>query len=572
MTEANWKAGDVCEWFHFGEDVWVAGRIRNATAGDVAIDTHTPGGSVVVYRMLGNVRRPVAVAPASEIERLRRHVDHAGFLRAGVSWTKLLTEIDALAEKLRLAEQDRTSLFGQERARTRERDEALSTLAERTRERDEARSAMDDAVARAADEPALRLLVRDLDATIATVREKLGEAGRDRNALAVRVNEWKTAYDAKCAEVAEIAALHAASIELTEEALARGRREAWERAIAFVRDTGIGHQGNLWIRERMAAGFPSDWPAPIDHAAVPAELVKRAKAWLGYGAAPARVEDAMSILRDLAELPERESAGGMPADVRRAIETCCNSHGWDRASADLAMGWLQSQAEGVDHAAQVVGPAITRADAREILEMSETTTSEACYERVRAALRAYAGGDFECHETNPLDVAKAKLAEALAEVERLKGENASWRWAGEMCDAVRGIVKATSGESTPDATTRVMKRLGEVEQDSERTERKYDEARGIERQAVKDRDTAVARLGDAERELARKRTGNAHLHKLLDAATARSATARDEGIEAAAVIAANMPIRAWVGPMSPTQGLIAMDATVEAIRSLRGGK
>lgn len=66
------------------------------------------------------------------------------------------------------------------------------------------------------------------------------------------------------------------------------------------------------------------------------------------------------------------------------------------------------------------GPSISRADARELLEMSDTTTSEECYARVRSALCEYAGGDFECHNPNPLDASKVEVERLTKERDHLR--------------------------------------------------------------------------------------------------------------------------------------------------------
>jgi hypothetical protein len=76
----------------------------------------------------------------------------------------------------------------------------------------------------------------------------------------------------------------------------------------------------------------------------------------------------------------------------------------------------------LDEARREAGPAITRADAGELLEMSDLSTSDACYQRVRAALRAYAGGGFECCHPNPLDAATARAEKAEAECGELRAE------------------------------------------------------------------------------------------------------------------------------------------------------
>lgn len=82
----------------------------------------------------------------------------------------------------------------------------------------------------------------------------------------------------------------------------------------------------------------------------------------------------------------------------------------DCGVSHVALAALQALGDVLRALDEARCPSITRADARELLEMSDTTTSEACYERVRAALREYAGGDFECHQPNPLDVAKRQAA------------------------------------------------------------------------------------------------------------------------------------------------------------------
>ncbi len=91
-----------------------------------------------------------------------------------------------------------------------------------------------------------------------------------------------------------------------------------------------------------------------------------------------------------------ETIGGLRADLERVTH--------ERDGAIRQVDALQQQARDR-------GPAITKADARELLEMSVMSTSDACYARVRAALRDYAGGDFECHQPNPLDAAQARIAD-----------------------------------------------------------------------------------------------------------------------------------------------------------------
>nr|MCH9837010.1 hypothetical protein [bacterium] len=65
---------------------------------------------------------------------------------------------------------------------------------------------------------------------------------------------------------------------------------------------------------------------------------------------------------------------------------------------------------------------ISRADARELIEESETSTSEECYARARSALRAYAGSGFECHVQNPLDAALKRIVEAESERDALSAD------------------------------------------------------------------------------------------------------------------------------------------------------
>ncbi len=124
---------------------------------------------------------------------------------------------------------------------------------------------------------------------------------------------------------------------------------------------------------------------------------------------------------------------------------------WDGASRALTLriAEVASERDGAlaraEKAERERGPAITRADARELLQMSDLSTSDACYERVRAALREYAGSDFECHRLNPLDAALARIV----------GLNAQLRRDGERIAALEAQLAQAKVEGAREALERV---------------------------------------------------------------------------------------------------------------------